>query len=383
MLFFVLVISTALNACISHKNTQFGKGYVRPADNGQPIDNNIPTPEQPGEGEGAIPESPNQTNAPQDIEAFLQAYVEPQLPLNDNPQKSAFSGKIVFIRLTPVPDNRNAAQIVPGPAQLPVVTRIIDDEDNIGSIEFPTTEGEFEHIDLPTTNTAILNVVTQFAESITGVAGAPSHFDVRIPIALAQGKITEMNIVVSPVPPERFIAASSKDAANGAVIEIAYAYRGPEGPRTKRLAIDFAAGITIIDSNGDAIFDPGDQSGPDRNFDGIIDDAPLPITALGRPPDLTMIEGFVIGRPIGALRIEPKVLGILPAEVVVDPRTSIVDSSGFELHLPEVKLGDYVLVQGFGTPGDRILALTIVVFPMRIEAPPGSPPSGGGAYFPY
>jgi len=376
--FFAILVLFSLilvSACGSGGQRKFSPVPYSPPGNGGESGSGATGTDQP------TPPPPSQhTDEPGNIETFFLDVVDPSLPAWDDPQRSALAGNIVILGLQlEIPDEN---YFPTAPEQQPaglILTRIIDDEDNIGSTQYPDDLGDFFHADLEPGYGMTFNLVAQVEDDLNGDGLGHDIIDLRIPVNLAAGKVTELFITLSPVEPERYLFESGADQPFGIILELAYNYNGPEGTRTKHQAINFATGKTVLDMNGDRFYEPLDFGGDDSNSDGIYDNAPPLIPPGGIDADFVTLEGFVIEYAPGLITIKPEFEYSEPKHIFFDPRTAIMSPLGFELHPGEIRPGHFVLVQGFIAPGDKLVAITIIVFPPPNEQPPWyfEPPGHG------
>ncbi|MEP0814011.1 MAG: hypothetical protein HRF49_05040 [bacterium] len=321
---------------------------------------------------------------PRDFAEFAKAVIEPQLPANADVGTAALEGKVSVFGYTLLPLDRIPVQITE-PGMNPIsnlVTRIIDDEDNIGDAKYPDNLGEFFYSGLPAVPNLQLVLDAKVAEDLDGDLKTGDTLSFKIPVSFLPGKVSRISVSIAPVRPEFYLfEGESEDAVRGRVVGLSYEFSGPEGTRRKRHALNFRTARTVLDTNDDGVFNASDIVGIDTDKNAIEDTAP----ALGAAdqPVAEIVSAFAIVREVRPGRLLVKPLEPETAEflVLIDFRTSILSPDGMPLPPSIITESSLVLLYGFMEPSVGFVAQTVVVFPPGLFPPkepvgPGVPPGG-------
>lgn len=317
-----------------------------------------------GRIDGGGEKLPPPDELPESPEDFISQVVLPNLRNWINPSKAALDGVVEISGLTLLP-----MEEIPGGEMflddLPFhLTRIIDDEDNIGDAELPDELGGFLHADTRPVFGQKLNIIAKVAEDLDGDGTGGDWLNLFIPVNFAPGKITEFNARISPVDPANYqVPWDGGIEREGFVIELFYEYSGPEGRRVVRQAIDFREGRIVIDSDGDEIFKPPDIVGEDLDNDGRRDDIYEVMSPETTDAERLEFEGYVLESTPGLIILSLLPGFMDPVLVIVDDRTAVMSPDGSPLSAAEIKVGDFIFVIGIKSEQGKIVGLTVVILP--------------------
>jgi len=178
---------------------------------------------------------------------------------------ASLSGAVTFSANVPLGTPPADAFDGSPPPDIRYGARIVDPGDDIGGKPLPrpstlVADGGFEFEKLDPDPSAYFNL------RFTVEAGLEAEHSLRTPVSF--------NVPIALVRAFKSMLACSIDRPSEYVLQLTYAYRGPDGSREVRLRVDFATDLITFDLDGDGQYD--DLVAVDTNHDAIPDEqAPL------------------------------------------------------------------------------------------------------------
>jgi hypothetical protein len=297
-----------------------------------------------------------------DAKAQLTSYLSQQaaqLTPYASSTKGSIKGTLAITGYT-ILDPRTMLPLPPGSAIGKVPVRLVDPEDDVDSIVYPSLNGTFQFLNLPVLNRATLKVEFFVAEDVNGDRQGKDKVTYSLVVSVAAGKQTYLQITIKPLQ-----QPSPIPGYTGTVPQIKTYYNGPDGTRNRNLAIFGATGQTFMDSNNDGQFTSTDFQFADANGNGQSNQGEaISIdgnSGAGAPlsPDFTA-AGIISS--ISEAELAVTVPGQGDLNFTMTEFTTFVDGLGSPIAISDNLLGRDVAV--YYQPGndDSRLALVIMVF---------------------
>jgi hypothetical protein len=297
-----------------------------------------------------------------DARAQLTSYLSQQaaqLTPYASSAKGSIKGTLAITGYT-ILDPRTMLPLPAGTAIAKVPLRLVDPEDDVDSIVYPSLNGTFQFLNLPVLNRATLKVEFFVAEDVNGDHQGKDKVTYSLVVSVAAGKQTYVQITIKPLQ-----QPSPIPGYTGTVPQIKTYYNGPDGTRNRNLAIFGATGQTFMDSNNDGQFTSTDIQFADANGDGQSNQGEAISTGgnsgAGTPlsPDFTT-AGIISS--ISEAELTVTVPGQGDLNFTMTESTTFVDGLGSPIAISDNLIGREVAVYYQPANDDSRLALVIMVF---------------------
>jgi hypothetical protein len=291
--------------------------------------------------------------------AQLTSYLQAQaasLDIYASASKGSLKGTLAVKNYTIL--NTSTMQPLPaGGAIGKVPLRVVDPEDDVDGITYPSLNGTFLMRDLPVRKCATLKIDFYVAEDINGDHIGNDRVLCSIPIAISAGRQTYIQITLEPLS-----VASPIGGYVGKPVQMTYYYKGPDGTRTRKLAL-MGGGLTFMDSNNDGTFSAADIQFADSNNDGRSDGGTLapPSGALpGSYEASQTIAGVITSYYGDHLTITDALAGTV--ELIISESTTIVDEFGVQVSISEYVVGKQAAAMIVPVSGGQPVTMVLMVF---------------------
>ncbi len=319
------------------------------------------------------PPPPPPTESP--IEEYKKE-LEEKLEPWESPDKGAVKGTLTITGLT-ILNNQTLEPAKPPRVFDYVLTRIVDPEDDIGSIDIPEPDGTFLHSNVAPLDIGYLEVTFFVAEDLDGDGQGMDNVFLRTPIQIEPQvtSVVDINIGVPssdeyPDPPTLGAYPETRPRPLKVISE----YLGPEGERRNAFAMFQWLGKQIRDLNLNGKFELEEGLLDDRNNDGLIDDVQeIERDAPSLPPASLegVIEDVIIApqRGIELVIREKLATHERRVRVLIVERTVVLISSpdGNQFTQAPVRpselIGKLAVVDAFILPDGTLIANLIIVLP--------------------
>lgn len=289
------------------------------------------------------------------LTSYLRAQVA-SLDVYASTAKGSLKGTLAVKSYTIL--NTSTMQPLPvGSAIGRVPLRIVDPEDDVDGITYPNLNGTFLLRDLPARKYATLRIDFYVAEDINGDHIGNDRVLCSIPIAIAAGRQTTIQITLEPLA-----VASPIGGYVGKPVQMTYYYKGPDGSRTRKLAL-MSGGRTYMDANNDGAFGAADIQFADANSDGRSDAGVLAPPSEAAPYNYEAsqtIAGIVTSYYGDRLTITYAQAGTV--ELILSESTTIVDEFGVQVALSSHIVGKQAAAIIIPVSGGLPLTNVLMVF---------------------
>ena len=289
------------------------------------------------------------------LTGYLQAQVA-SLDVYASATKGTLKGTLAVKNYTIL--NTSTMQPLPiGGAIGKVPLRVVDPEDDVDGITYPSLNGTFLMRDLPARKCATLKIDFYVAEDINGDHIGNDRVLCSIPISIAAGRQTYIQVILEPLS-----SASPVGGYVGKPVQMTYYYKGPDGSRTRKLAL-MGGGRTFMDANNDGAFGAADIQFADANSDGQSDAgtlAPPSGAAPGNPEISQIIAGIITSYYGDHMTITDTQAGTV--ELVLSESTTVVDELGVQVALSNHIVGKQAAAMFIPASGRQPLTMVLMVF---------------------
>jgi len=282
-----------------------------------------------------------------------------------SPDKGAVKGTLTVEGLT-ILDPETLEPASPADRLTEIITRIVDPEDNIGSIENPDPGGDFIHPDLEPIDFARLQVEFLVAEDIDADGSGGDAVNIELPVSIAAGVQTTVELALLGSSLEQFgnpQIPPDSDPPQGVPLKVTYHVLDPRGERDALLGLMFNLRKLVVDRDGNGIFDSGDpvEADDDRNALGDASQDDFLAGARMSPPVEMSFEGRVVDIGDGRLRVFDADAHRMRLVHLNFHVSVLAGLDGRPLRLTPALVGKRIFVHALALPGDRIMALLVLV----------------------
>ena len=316
-----------------------------------------------GSNQNAIPpiNGGTDTSTPQVVEAIAQltSYLQAQaasLDVYASAARGSLKGTLAIKNYTIL--NTSTMQPLPaGTAIGKVPLRVVDPEDDVDGITYPSLNGTFLLRDLPARKYATLRIEFYVAEDVDGDHMGNDRVLCSIPIAIAAGRQTTIQITIEPLS-----VAAPVGGYVGRPVQLTYYYIGPDGTRSRKLAL-LSGGRTYMDTNNDGSFGSADIQFADSNSDGRSDAGEItPASGAGSDSYATSqaVAGIISSYYGDRITLTDPRNGTV--ELILSESTTVVDEFGMQVSLTEYIVGKQAAAMIIPVSGGQPLTTVLMLF---------------------
>jgi len=322
------------------------------------------------------PPPPPPPPPPEDrIEDYKQE-IEEELEPWSEPDKGAVKGTVQISGFTII----NPNSLEPGSnedAMRYVITRIVDPEDDVGSVVSPNPFGVFIHRDVDPLPYGFLEVAFTVAEDVNGDGVGNDKISVRVPISVEAQVITSVNVKISPASAEEIPdieQVGSPPPSPVLPLKVSSTYKGPDGERTNSVSIFTWLGKAIRDLNLNGKFDLEDGVFDDKNADGVLDSSEEVFKSLAREEELPRVsfDGTIVDLDLTlkgvVMFVRDGMSGVVRPVLITDRTIVLIAEMGGNrfMQAPVARrelMGRMVFVEAIILPGGDLVGLIVIVEP--------------------
>lgn len=310
------------------------------------------------------PPPPPPPPAPEELTEYENAVAGRIQPWPSS-DKGAVKGTLAVEGLT-ILDRQTLQPASPSDRLSEIITRIVDPEDNIGSIENPDPSGDFLHPDLDPSDFARLQVEFLVAEDIDADGSGGDAVQVELPVSIAAGVETAVDLALSGTSLEQFGSPHippDLGPVEGVPIKLTYHVLDPRGERDALLGLMLNLRQLAVDRDGNGAFDRDDPVEPDTDRNAFGDTSQEDFIAGARmsPPVELSFEGRITEIADGRLRVFDADAHRMRLVRLNFHVSVLAGLDGRPLRLTPALVGRNVFVHALALPEDRIMALLVLV----------------------
>ncbi len=308
--------------------------------------------------DGGVTPTPQVADPITHLTSYLQAQAA-RLDAYASTAKGSLKGTLTIKSYT-ILDSRTMQPLPAATAIGKVPLRVVDPEDDVDSIPYPTypsLNGTFLLRDIPAKKYTILRVEFYVAEDVNGDRLGNDRILCSIPIAIAAGRQSTIQLTLEPLS-----TAIPVGGYVGMPVQLSYHYKGPDGTRTRKLVI-ISGGRTYMDTNNDGSFGAVDIQFTDRDGDGRSDAgevAPTSGAALGGYTTGQAVAGLVTSLYGDRLVITDLRSGLV--ELTISESTIVVDEFGMQVSLTEHNIGKQAAAMVIPVSGGLPVTTVLMLF---------------------
>ena len=303
--------------------------------------------------------------------------IQETIEKTNNPEKGSLKGTIQVSGLTIL----NPTSFQPAPPETAltfIVTRIIDPEDDVGSVANPDPTGAFIHPNLSPLASGFLSVSMVVGDDLNGDGTAQDLLDLKVPVTIKANTVTTVNIRISEAsvqtipPPDQLEQLGQPPMQPAKTVAVQTNYFGPDGERRNDFAMFLWLGRQIRDRDLNGKFEIEEGVFEDANNDGIPDSSEEILLEFPGEQELptTSFEGVIVDFGVVQAGL---VLGIHEREldrvlhVLINEKTVVLISDKTEDRFlttplkPEELIGRKVFVEAAILRDGRLVALIVIV----------------------
>jgi len=321
-------------------------------------------PIRPETGQEQPTPPPPPPEKPEEVAQYERDLAERMQPW-PSAETGALKGTLAVTGLT-ILDRQTLNPASPTDRLTEVITRIVDPEDNIGSITMPDNGGDFIHPDLVPSEFSRLQVSFVVAEDLDADGSGSDTVNVELPVSIAAGVQTTVELNLEGATVEQFSdapLAPEYGAPAGVPVKASYHILDSRGERDTLLGLMYDLRQLVVDRNANGEFDAADalDSDSDRNAFGDSGESDFLAGARMSPPVELSFEALVTGVGDGSLQVIDT--HTHRARVVeVNLQLSVLCGlDGLPLPLTTALVGRTVFIDALSLPQDRLLALLVLV----------------------
>jgi len=323
-----------------------------------------------------VPPPPPPQPSPNPAEEYREQ-VQETIEKTNNPETGSLKGTIQVSGLT-ILDPESFQPAPPESALTFIVTRIIDPEDDVGSVANPDPTGTFIHANLTPLASGFLTVSMVVGDDLNGDGVTRDPLSLKFPVTIKANTITTVNITISEAsvqslpPPDQLEQLGPPPRQPAKTVAVQTNYFGPDGERRNDFAMLLWLGRQIRDRDLNGKFEIQEGVFEDKNNDGLPDSSEEILLEFPREqePPTTSFEGVIVDFEVVqaglVLEIREQDLGQI-LRVLINERTVFLISDKQEDRFltapvkPEELIGRKVFVEAAILRDGKLVALIVIV----------------------